>query len=524
MDLSSEQTLQVEEFVSITGIDVLQPGNSAKAAALLAHHNFNLNNAVLAFFESGLELPEPEIIPEPSPFDDFAATSGAERFESSVIHRNLQDEFAMDHFMPKLPKAPRLSNKWQFDLGIHMSRRTAALLEKQSLPRASSEPPRRPSLLWIILLIIPRAFSLLLSLLRFLTGFGTSSAFRPAIRGFNYDTYEEGYDFASDLKLLEVAPDFSISTSDFNKCHELSQKEYEFLLVVLVDNSSTSFVEYMVLLNKFRDLFDASTGTYKDTEIYMSNIEKSPEAFEVAKTYKARRFPYVCLLANVSNSPSVMSSMSVVYKANLNIEDEDDTKQVVDRMFRHLSKCLTNYNPQLVTKKYDKQEIELSRLIKEKQDEAYLESLLQDKVKKQEKERKLQEELSSKNLQLLKNGYLAHLANSQWFQKRVEDIAPANLVRVSIKLPNGKRVIQKFDKTAPLKEIHLFVELQLFEQPEDVEEVNMEPHEYYEKFGFGFELFKPLPKVTLPSSMQTIEEFGELRSGDNILVEYLDEE
>lgn len=525
MDLSPENNLQVEEFVVITGIDALDPEIRVKAAALLSHHGFNLNNAVLAFFDSGLDLPpEPETIPEISPFEDAAASSGAERFEGSAVHRNLQDEFAMDHFLPKLPKAPRISNKWQFELGIHMSRRAATLLEKRLPLVGTSEPPKRPSIFWIIL-IIPRAFSLLISLLRFLTGFGSSSVFTPAIRKFNYDEYEEGYDYAVELKPVECSSNFNISTSNFNKRHEASQTDYDFLLVVLVDNNSTSFAETILLSEQFRDFFDGTSGTFKDSQIYMSNIEKSPEALEVAKTYKAKRFPYVCLMGNVSNNPSVMSSMSIVYKSNLYLsESEEEVSQIVTRMFRHINKCLTNYSPQLVTKKYDKQEIELSRLIKEKQDEAYLESLQQDKVKKQEKERKLQEELSSKNLQNLKNGYITHLISTDWFQKRVEGISPEDLLRVSIKLPNGKRVIQKFLKTAPLKEVHLFVELQLFDKPEDVEEVAMEPEEYYENFSFGFELFKPLPKVTLPSSMQSIEEFGELRSGDNILVEFLDEE
>lgn len=527
MDLSPQHNIQVEEFVVITGIDELDPETKVKAAALLSHHDFNLNNAVLAFFETGLDLPpEPEPIPELSAFNDDAVTSGAERFEGSIVHRNLQDDFAMDQFLPKLPKAPRISNKWQFDLGIHMSRRAGALLEKESPqnPTTASGPSKRPSIIWMILLIIPRAFSLLFSLLRLFTGFGSSSAFTLAIRSFNYEAYEEGYDYAVDLKSIESSSNFNIYTTNFDKCHEASQRDFDFLLVVLVDDRSSSFVENILLSEQFRDFFNKTTGSNKDTQIYISNIEKSPEAFEVSKAYKAKRFPYVCLLGNVSNNPAVMSSMSIMYKSNLYLGDsEEDLSQTVNRMFRHINKCLTNYGPQLVTKKYDKQEIELSRLIKEKQDEAYLESLQQDKVKKEEKERKLKEEISNKNLHNLKIGYLTHLTSSEWFLKRVEDIAPKDLVRVSIKLPNGKRVIQKFLKTAPLKEVHLFVELQLFDEPDDVEAVDMEPDEYYGYFEFGFELFKPLPKVTLPSSMLSIEEFGELRSGDNILVEYLDE-
>lgn len=524
--LTPEQKVQLDEFIVITGIAAGELENVEKAAALLSHHGFNLNNAVLAFFDTGLDLPpDPEPILEVSPFDDVATTSGTERFESSIIHRNLQDEFAKDYLLPKLPKAPRISNKWQFDLGIHMSRRAAALLEKELLPNAKQDRSKRSSILWIIFLIIPRAFSLLYSFLRFLTGFSSSSVYRPSNRVFNYDEYEEDYDFAAELKRIEVSLNYNISTTDFNKCHETSQREYDFLLIVLVDNDSCDFLHQLILSDQFSNLFDKNNGTYKDTQIYISNIEKSPEAFEVAKTYKTRRCPYVLLVGNISNNPSVMSSMSIVYKSNIYLGDsEEDLSQGISRIFRNINKCLTNYNPQLVTKKYDKQEIELSRLIKEKQDEAYLESLLQDKVKKQEKERKHQEEISNRNTQILRNSLLTYLAESNWFQKRVENVTPKDLARVSIKLPDGKRIIQKFLRSAPLNEIYLFVELQIFEKPDDVEAKEMDVMEYYEKFSFGFELFKPLPKLTLPSSMQSIEEFGELRSGDNILVEYLDEQ
>lgn len=524
--LTADQRDQVDEFVLITGVNGAEPETVAKAAALLSHHGFNLNNAVLGFFESGLDLPPaPEPIPEPSPFDDVAAASGTERFETAAIHRNLQDEFAMDHFLPKLPKAPRISNKWHFDLGIHMSRRAFAQSEKPESSALADDRPRRMSILWIILLIVPRAFSLLFSFLRFITGFSSSAVYRPLTRDFNYDEYEEGYDFASDLKLVEVASNFHISTADFNKCHETSQREYDFLLTVLVDNSTAEFASRLLLSEQFSTFFNKDTGSYKDTQIYISNIDKSPEAFEVARTYRTKRCPYVMLVGNVSNNPSVMSSMSIVYKSNLYLgESEEEIEQGLARVMRNVNKVLSSYSPQLVTKKYDKQEIELSRLIKEKQDEAYLESLQQDKVKKQEKERKQQEETSLKNLQVLKDGYLTYLAQSGWFDKQVEGITPAELVRVSIKLPDGKRVIQKFRKSATLNEVHLFVELQLFEGPLDVEGQEMEALEYFEKCPFKFELFKPLPKLVLPPSTQSIEEFGDLKSGDSILVEFLDDQ
>lgn len=525
--LSPEQRAKFDEFVLITDVNLDEPGNADKSAALLSHHDFNLNNAVLAYFDSGLDLPEqPEPVPE-SPHFDEPVQFGLRRLDSN-IHFNMLESLSDNMYRRRLPKAPPISNTWQFEVGLHMSRR-AAMLEKAPVPEIA---PRKPSILWIILLIIPRAFLLLFSFLKYIAGFNAPSGLEN-LRKFDYDNYEEGYDFKSELEDVEEADLYNIATSDFNKVHEWCKTEYNFLVILLVDDVSASLVKNFLRLENVKEYFDKKTGTYKDTQMYISNVTRSPEAFEVAKTYRKSRsdvFPLIVLAANVSNDPMVMSSMSLLFKLNLVVGP--DLYAGYQRLGRHMKTNLQEFEPQLVVKKYDKHEIEMSRLIKEQQDEAYQESLQQDKVKKQEKDRQLQAEAYSKNLRTLRNKYLTYLGESGWFQKRVEDVGPQDLVRLAIKLPNGRRIIQKFSKSAPLNELHLFVELQLFEKTEsedededdEVDVLAMEPSEYYERVPFGFELFKPMPKLTLPASMESIEEFGKLHSGDNVLVEYLEEE
>lgn len=517
--LSDEQRSVLDEFVAITNVSLDDEDKADKSVILLQNHSFNLNNAVLSYFENGLDNVQrnPSPIEEPIPLDLLA--SGFERFESAAVHRNLHDEFALDDLLPKLPKAPKVSNHWQFDLGIHMSKKAFANNEKageSSSPLDTSS--RKPSILWIILLIIPRAFSMLFSFLKFMLGWNTSPLYKTLPSLFNWDKYDEDYDVVSNAEGIN-REELHIRTAEFNKCHEESQKDFKFLTTILVDDSSIAFVRNLLQSPHLKLLLEECP----DHEIYVANINKNPEAFEVAQTYRVRRLPYVMLLGNVTRNPQVMSSMSIIYKSNLLYDSEDENQQLVDKVIRNLKKSVTHYNPQLVSKRYDKQEMELSRLLKEKQDEAYLESLAQDREKKQEKQRKQEEEQLKKELEEIRTRFIHTLIKSNWFEEQIKSIAPKELVRVSLKIPDGRRVIQKFPKAVPVVALYLFVETQLFQQPEEgeVEESELTIEEFCKQFDFNFELFKPFPKAVLPCSQQTIEEYNELKLGDNIMVEYL---
>ena len=71
-------------------------------------------------------------------------------------------------------------------------------------------------------------------------------------------------------------------------------------------------------------------------------------------------------------------------------------------------------------------------------------------------------------------------------------------------------------------EIYLFVETQLQDESDDTEPAQMSVAEFLEKYDFSFELFKPVPKCSLPSTGETIQEYLGLKSGDSVLFEYID--
>lgn len=523
--LPTPQQETVNEFVVITGIST-DDENLSKAIALLTHHDFNLNNAVLAFFERGLEIPPPpppQVDPEPELIPSHEFTSGAERFEGAAVHRNLQNEFVMNHLFPNLMKASRIPNRWISDLAAHAAQKEHC--EKTELTTQTQSPTKKPSVWWMILLIFPKTLTLILTALRYIFRFD-AVPYESRPPKFDYLKYSASYSIKDTLSEGEVLSLYDVATEQFNESHEHCQKEYLFLLTILVDDASLEMVLALLSNTKFKALFDKSSGEFKECRLFIANIDRSPEALEIAQVYKFRKVPFIFAAANVSRNPAVMSSMSLVYKANCYFGDEEEKRLLVGKVIKAIKKTFSEYNPQLVSKRYDKQEMEYSRFLKEKQDEAYLESLEADRIKKQEKELKKQtEELKVENAKK-KQAYLNYLVESEYFAKQAEKCAASNSVRVAIKLPSGQRVIQKFIKTLSVCDIYLFAELQMMDgecssEALEGDAMEIDHDDYLQKIGFQFELFKPLPKCVVPVSLMTIEEFGELKSGDTLLLEHL---
>lgn len=512
----------VNEFIAITDIPA-DDEHLSKAIALLEYHDFNLNNSVLAFFERGLDLPQesshtpvPDLIPDLTPF-----ASGVERFESTAMHRNLQSEFVMTHLFPKLMKASRIPNRWVSDLATYKSQQEKDLKKEES-EKADPTSAKKPLVWWMLLLIFPKTITLILTALRYLFRFNRV-VYESRPNKFNFLDYDSLYSILHDINASEELAQYDVATENFNETHEHCQREYEFLLTILVDDNSIELIRILIKNSSFKAMFNRSTGEFKECRLFIANVDKSPEALEVAQVYRYRKIPYLFAAANVSSDPAVMSSMALIYKANCYLGDAEEKDLLVGKITRALRKSCTDFSPQLITKRYDKQEMELSRLLKEKQDEAYLESLQSDIIKKQEKVMKQKAEDCKKELARKKAAYLSHLLKTEYFTNVAKEASTSESVRIAIKLPNGKRIVQKFLKSAKLCEIYLFVETQMFES--ELEEVaeEIEHDEYIKDIGFTFEMFKPLPKCVLPSTLNSIEEFGELKSGDTVLIEYTDD-
>lgn len=578
-ELSDEQKELISQFQTITGLGPEE--ETENIHKLLRVNDWNLNNSISTYFDSKFASVESQLV-----------SSGFEALDNDdngthLSHRalgdrdnlmNLQSQFALDSFLPRLPKAPRISNNWQLDVGIHSSLKSAGT----SANSKSLEQKKSPvTSIWLILLIIPKAvLQIIISIFRFLFGGSgnRSTSVNRFPREFDYDNYDDGNSYLSWLsselngqsdrddnfndekyediveKVEEVGKrypsildNFNIIDNGFNGVHEETQSNYTWLLVILINNNQESqdFIQNLLTDDHFNRVFNKNDGIFKESSIYLNNVERNPESFEVGQTYKVKKLPYVMLVGNVSNNPSILSSMSIVYKSNIPhaFISNGEQRGTIKKVLKNLHKLMDNFNAQLITHRIDKQEIEISRLLKQQQDDAYTESLEKDRLKRIQKENEIKMKHDLEELVKLRESFLFSLIQTKWFETLNDSSDPK--IKISIKLPNGKRIIEVILTSITVNDLHLYIELKIFvndlinstlndcsNEDEVFNYINslqipnklISVDEYVKKFAFKFELIQPFPKKVFATTNEPISSIPELKSGVSLLVEYLQDE
>lgn len=578
-ELSDERKDLISQFQAITGLGPEE--ETENIHKLLRVNDWNLNNSISTYFDSKFASVESQLI-----------SSGFEELDNQdnnthLSHRsfgdrdnvmNLQSQFALDSFLPRLPKAPRISNNWQLDVGIHSSLKSAS----STSDAKSWEQKKSPvTSIWLILLIIPKAvLQIIISIFRFLFGSSgnRSTSVNKFPRGFDYDNYDDSHSYLSwlaselnsesemdinssdekfddvvekveevDVRRPSVLDNFNIIDSGFNGTHEQTQSNYTWLLVILVNNDQESqdFLQNLLINDHFNRIFNKNDGIFKETSIYLNNVEKDPESFEVGQAYKVKKLPYIMLVGNVSNNPSILSSMSIVYKSNIPHAFISNGENIgtIKKILKNVHKLMDNFNAQLITQRIDKQEIEISRLLKQQQDDAYTESLEKDRLKRVQKENEIKMKHDLEELVKLRENFLFSLIQTKWFEALNDDSSPK--IKISIKLPNGKRIIEVILTSITVNDLHLYIELKIFVNDlinSTLNDCNNEDEifsyisslhlpdetisvdDYVEKFSFKFELIQPFPKKVFASTNNPVSSIPELKSGVSLLVEYLQED
>lgn len=637
-ELSSEHQELVDQFKAIAGLEDSE--NDNKVFQLLTINDFNLNNAISFYFDSGFESIEQSRARAANSGSDISSSppftlavdvhdeqqlelhSRRERRQSQDNVVNLQHQLFVDNFIPRLPKAPRIANGWQLDVGIHTSiieerereKLKLQATESSSISSATTEVQSREEIsdkekynqeklssplgaLWIILLLVPKTLlQLLVSAFKHLFGFTSTTSlkgFRDSGRvpkSFNYEHFKPDFNFASWLtsELLKpsssefedddsstqfesktlvdgnehqeqiILDNFNIHTTNFNEVHESAQKKFTWVYVILINDTEEAklFLFSMLKSPFFNKLFNKENGMFKETLIYINNVDENPESLELAHTYKVKRIPYVMLVGNISASPQVLSSMSILFKSNLAqpfLRTPEECESTSKKVLKNTGKLLEKYDPQLISSRFDQQEIEFARLIKQQQDDAYLQSLELDKQKKLQKEKEAQTKLDEQNTLALQKYFLLFLFSSDY---RAEITGGADRSRIAIKLPDGRRIVEAFNKSISVSELYLYIEVKLFIDKliDEDGELNNEDdlkdsihtimedlvaanpilsgetidsfsrEMYFEKYSFKFEVIQPYPKKVVTVGDEAIEKVPELKSGANLLVEYNEEE
>jgi UBX domain-containing protein 2 len=585
--MSEQDTLQ--QFRSIAGIE--SDADNEKIQQLLQVHDNDLNGALLVYFDSGFDT-----INQPSTsttgaqiheddnqlhrrghgdVDIDQSTPDYALSNRSVEFTNLQSQMYMENFLPKLPKSGKISNNWQLELGIY-----ASIHDNSTNPNNGNKSHqtvsnvKKPWSLWIILLFIPKTlFHIIVSALKYLFGSSNTTTNRfPKV--FDYEHYHckltikdwlsttddddetrvidekqngefcdengtKGSNMVPTTSIVEeILDQFNIHDCNFNEVHDECQKGYIWLIAILVNDSveSQQWAINLFSSDRFKKLFNKTNGEFKENVIYFGNVDRSPEAHAVGQQYRVRRLPYVMLCGNVSSNPAVMASMSIVYKSNLSLNYliSSEVSSTNKKITRNLARLCDNFNPQLISSRFDKQEIEFARLMVKQQDDAYEQSLQQDREKKFVKEQEIMRQQNELKQQITKKKFLDTKLTQDYFA------LIKGSTRMAIKLPDGTRIVESFSTDISVNQLYLFIELKMYEKsneenndscddeqdkPEENFQVDLiQEEEYFQQFPFNFEIIQPFPKRVITAQQGQISTVDELRSGANLLVEYVDEE
>ncbi|ORY16487.1 hypothetical protein BCR34DRAFT_611585 [Clohesyomyces aquaticus] len=277
----------------------------------------------------------------------------------------------------------------------------------------------------------------------------------------------------------------------YAQAFDLAKKDLKFFLVILVSpehDETASFIRETLLS---QEVIDFICNPENNIVMWAGNVLDS-EAYQVSAALNCTKFPFAGLIAH---TPQVSSTA-------MGVATRITGPTPPDQFVSKLRQAMQSFQEPLSRARAQRAEQQASRNIRQAQDSAYERSLAQDRErarkKKEEAERKAREEKDA----LEREQALVREARnlSQWRKWRASLIAaePGNdfkdVVRISVRMPDGERVVRRFGDDASIEELYAFVECYDLLQSEDFasEEKVQKPKDF--KHEYKFQLVSPMPR------------------------------
>ena len=508
-------------------------------------------------FTAGLDLPD-------TTFPINTVTTGASMGFGVGLDRAIREEL----LIPKLQRAMPISNRWKFRAGLapHDADRSVNVMGKLFTP------------LIFVLMFIPKLLLLVGYALNKVMGNCAPGLFRilglreeeddfPAAPTCNVEDSFQFRDWMNVVAGEEAMKKVPIFEGEFNAAFEEAKSQLKWLCIVLINSKSSSgerVVNELIVSDEFVQLVKEH-----DIVLYVGDVS-NPEAFEVGTTYNAYGLPYLALIANVSMTGYSHPEFSVICKYNrLNTHLKEGSKAPAGKVCKRLNRILAKYEPQLVSQRYDKQEVDFARVLREQQDNAYQESLLRDKERHETKRRQQEEEDSKLAEELrLKEEVKANTIKQKEriikyinanYIRDIEGLQPCDYTKIQFRTQDGKRFIRAFTKDDTVNDVFMFVSAKqlideviknqcLYEidndnaddsEDEEVFELKIEEDvlDYFEHYQFRykyednevataeskfpFDLVSPMPRLKLTPGTLALNQVKELWPNGSLLIEHV---
>ncbi|KAK0658222.1 FAS-associated factor 2 [Lasiodiplodia hormozganensis] len=471
--LSEDQQLALQQFTAVTDQSVEQ------AIPLLQRCQWNVQIAISRFFDG--EPAEP-VIPEesiPAPQDPRRRETLANGFGSSSRSSSAGRR--------ALEPAPRV------------------------VPQPESQVTHQAPLLLSVIIfpfrfaygIVSRFFNLFSYLFPFLPRLFAS---RAASQGRRRDTSgrrslsprDTAARFIREFEEEYGSHELPFFEGGYAQAFDLAKKDLKFLLVILISpehDDTTSHVQETLLAP---EVVNFLKDPQNNIIVWAGNVQDA-EAYQVSNALNCTKLPFAGLIVH---TPSVSSTaMSVVAR----IVGPTPPSTFMSRLQTAVAQNAEPLNRVRATRA----EQQAARNIRQAQDTAYERSLAQDRERARQKreaeEARKRAEQEERERQEAKEREARNL--EQWRKWRVQSIAsePDNdvkdVVRISLRMPSGDRVVRKFAPDTSIEELYAFVECYDLLQ-DDAAEVGVEKPPSY-NHEYKFVLVSPMPR----------EEFGLEKGG-----------
>ena len=303
---------------------------------------------------------------------------------------------------------------------------------------------------------------------------------------------------------------------EFNKALEVCQEEFKFLLLILVGkvNNSTvkEFNEKQEMGNENDDNYNSKNDSDLDTNsrnflryvlgdsgtlsilndykenlvVYLGSVLEV-EPWLVARDMKVKYTPEWFLIGNVLNSngssPQGVTRLSVLAKLHI---------KSARRFQNSLKVAFERFNPEMVVSRTEREELRISREIRQLQEQAYEDSLRKDQMKANKRELERQQEELKTQIKLQKEQerkLRSTLRNLKWLElclkyidmgkREKASLSPSSssaTATLQIRTSGGKRMVKKFAGETSLYSIYADIGCHLY-----LETPSLEVSEWTEK-------------------------------------------
>ncbi|ODQ48423.1 hypothetical protein PICMEDRAFT_70060 [Pichia membranifaciens NRRL Y-2026] len=576
--ITPEEQNVLDQFEEITNYD--KENESTKVLRLLTVCNWNLEVAIARYFDNDF----PQLFDEVNsqgqiPLSSMSTPASASNTVATPTHSiagsdnigaaeddffraplpippttqtNFLFPFPEDAFIPKLHRALPISNKWKFQAGLINS-----VSNKNTYKYSRLLTP-----FVFLLMLMPKVLLFLGYGLNRLFGNFAPKLFRilglraeeddfPSKPVYNADEQLSSYDvhkYIDDFLGKEIS--LPIFKGEFNAAFDEARNNFKWFCVVLFNSESPSS-EKLITNFLANDLFVKFIKN-NDVVLYVGDV-LYPEPFEVGQTYSAFGLPYLALIANVSATGMTHPEFSFVCKYNKLLTGFGSngngiaSGSSVSRLCKKLNRLVSKYEPQLVAQRYDKQEAECSRLIREQQDSAYQESLLKDmkrqkerEQKQNEEEEKLRREREEKlriEQQILKRKECAIRYINEKYDRDCSSWERGDFTTIQFRTNKGQRFIRKFGRDDTALDIFKYVsgkklidemmsseDNEFSTEDEVLQSLKNYPYQFDEdteqgNVSFSFDLISPMPRLRLQPVLKKVNQIKEIWPNGSLLIE-----